>query len=231
LTCAAASSELWKLRQPLAKTQSRAKFPNFSKFKEHAAMSEEHKEPWLNYLAITTVVLAVFATLATYNGGKYSTRSVIAQNQASDQWAYYQSKSIKSYQYELQIDKLELDLKAMLPESSARVQDDFRKKIDSYKAKIQKYEGEKAEIQAEAKRLEEYRNDCQCHGKYFGFGIIYLQIGILLCAVAGFTKNKYLWYLSIVLGVVGIYFFAMGFYAKPLPLPISLPSLPLPGHK
>jgi hypothetical protein len=192
-------------------------------------MAEEHKEPWLNYLAITTVILAVFATLATYNGGKYSTKAVIAQNQATSQWAYYQAKSIKGYNYELQCDKLELDLKAMPPEQATRVQDDFRKKIDSYKAKIARYDEEKSDIQKEAKALEEFRNDCQCHGKYFGYGIIFLQIGILLCAVAGFTKNKYLWYASIALGLIGIYFFAMGFYAKPLPLP-ALP-IPLPGAK
>lgn len=198
-------------------------------------MAEEHKEPWLNYLAITTVILAVFATLATYNGGKYSTKSVIAQNQASDQWAYFQSKSIKGYQYELQADKLELELKAMTPESVARAQDEYRKKIDAYKGKIQKYEQEKAEIQAKAKELEEFRNDCQAHGKFFGYGIIFLQIGILLCAVAGFTKNKHLWYGSIAMGVVGIYFFALGFYAKPLPLQIKLPtplaSPAVPGGK
>lgn len=188
-------------------------------------MSEEHKEPWLNYLAITTVVLAVFATLATFNGGKYSTKSVIAQNQATNQWSYFQSKSIKGYQYELQADKLELDLKAMSPECAARAQDDFRKKIDSYRTKLQKYEGEKAEIQAEAKRLESVRDDCQFHGKYFGLAIIFLQIGILLCAVSGFTKNKYLWLASMALGVMGVCFFFMGFYAKPIPLIASLPAI------
>jgi len=192
-------------------------------------MSDEHPEKWLNYLAITTVVMAVFATLATYNGGKYSTKAVIAQNQSSDQWSYYQAKSIKGYNYELQCDKLELDLLSMPPDCAAKVQDSFRKKIDSYKAKIAKYEEEKSTIQKEAKALEELRNKCQCHSKYFGFGIIFLQISILLCAVAGFTKNKYLWYGSIALGIIGIYFFALGFYAKPLPLP-SLP-IPLPGMK
>ena len=111
----------------------------------------------------------------------------------------------------------------MSPESMARVQDDFKKKIDSYKGKILKYEDEKSQIQGEAKRLEEVRNDCQVHGKFFGFAIIFLQIGILLCAVAGFTKNKHLWHSSIALGVLGIYYFAMGFYAKPLPIPLPKP--------
>jgi Domain of unknown function (DUF4337) len=62
-------------------------------------MAEEKKEPWLNYLALTTVILAVCATLSTFKGGGFSTRSVLSQTQASDQWAFYQAKSIKGYLY------------------------------------------------------------------------------------------------------------------------------------
>ncbi len=58
-------------------------------------MAEEKKETWLNYLAITTVVFAVCATLSTLKGGSFSTRSVMSQSQASDQWSYFQAKSIK----------------------------------------------------------------------------------------------------------------------------------------
>ena len=55
-------------------------------------MAEEKKDTWLNYLALTTVILAVCATLATFKGNGYSTRSVMSQTQASDQWAYFQAK-------------------------------------------------------------------------------------------------------------------------------------------
>src|SRR5450830_1093967 len=71
---------------------------------------EDKKEPWLNYLALTTVIFAVCATLATFKGGGYSTKSVITQAQASDQWAFYQAKAVKGYLYELEKEKLELDL-------------------------------------------------------------------------------------------------------------------------
>ena len=52
-------------------------------------MAEEKKEGWLNLLALTTVILAVCATLATFKGGGHSTKAVLSQSQASDQWAYY----------------------------------------------------------------------------------------------------------------------------------------------
>lgn len=69
---------------------------------------EDKKERWLSYLALTTIIFAVCATLATFKGGGFSTRSVLSQSQASDQWAYYQAKGIKSYLYEMQKEKLEL---------------------------------------------------------------------------------------------------------------------------
>ena len=50
-------------------------------------MAEEKKEQWLNYLALTTVIFAVCATLATFKGGGFSTKSIMSQSQASDEWA------------------------------------------------------------------------------------------------------------------------------------------------
>jgi len=35
-------------------------------------MAEEPKEKWLNYIALTTVILAVCATLSTFKGACYS---------------------------------------------------------------------------------------------------------------------------------------------------------------
>lgn len=58
-------------------------------------MPEVKKQSWLNYLALTTVIMAVCASLSAFKGGVYSNLSIISQNQASDQWAYYQAKSIK----------------------------------------------------------------------------------------------------------------------------------------
>jgi len=78
---------------------------------------EGKRRPWLNYLSLTTVVLAVCAMQATFKAGGYSTRSVLLQNQASDQWAYFQVKSIKEYLYELQHEKLKLEFAALKRQS------------------------------------------------------------------------------------------------------------------
>lgn len=174
-------------------------------------MAEEKKEKWLNYLALTTVIFAVCATLSTFKGGGHSTRAVLSQTMASDQWAYYQSKSIKGYLYELQKEELELELKAQGPRPPQTMRDEFSKKIASYGEKIKKYEGEKEKIQADARAFEEKRDQAQKHQQAFGVAVIFLQIAILMSSVAALLKKKHLWLLSLGAGVAGLVYFADGF--------------------
>jgi hypothetical protein len=169
-------------------------------------MAEEKKEPWLNWLALSTIIFAVCATMATFKGGGFSTRSVLSQTQASDQWAFYQSKSIKGYLYEMQKDQLELQLK-----TNPSLVDEYQKKLDGYAAKIAKYETEKAKIQADAKKLEAVRDDAQQHSKAFGVAVIFLQIAILCSSIAALLKKKYIWVIGMVMGIYGIVQFANGF--------------------
>ncbi|HLO66381.1 MAG TPA: DUF4337 domain-containing protein [Holophaga sp.] len=170
-------------------------------------MADEKKDPWLNLLALTTVILAVCATLATFKGGGHSTRSVMRQTQASDQWAFYQAKSIKGNLYELTKDRLELDVKAA---SGARA-DELKAKVEEYAKKVAKYDQEKAEIQAKAQALEKEREDALRHGAAFGVAVIYLQIAILLSSIAALLKKQPVWWLGLAVGAVGIVNFANGF--------------------
>jgi hypothetical protein len=175
-------------------------------------MAEEKKEPWLNWLALTTIILAVCATMATFKGGGFSTRSVLSQTQASDQWAFFQSKSIKGYLYEMQKDQLEMQVKTLGNALSPALAEEYRRKLDGYSQKIAKYEAEKTKIQADAKKLEDVRDDAQQHSKAFGMAVIFLQIAILLSSIAALLKKKYVWALGVVIGAGGIVEFINGFF-------------------
>ncbi|PKN18263.1 MAG: hypothetical protein CVU71_12185 [Deltaproteobacteria bacterium HGW-Deltaproteobacteria-6] len=174
-------------------------------------MAEEPKEKWLNYLALTTVIFAVCATLSTFKGAGFSTKSVLSQTQAANQWAYYQSKSIKGYLYENQKESLELEMKARKASMSKVAVADYEKKIDLYSQKIKRYDAEKAEISKEAKRLEAQRDDAQKHTGIFGIAVIFLQIAILLSSIAALMKKKLVWLAGAASGAVGLTYFANGF--------------------
>jgi len=173
-------------------------------------MADEKKEPWLNYLALTTIIFAVAATLSTFKGGGYSTKSMLSQEQASNKWSYFQSKSLKLYLYETQKDVLELDTKSM-KKSDAPVLAAFQKKISEYELSIKRYEKEKADIKKDAEHLETLRDGAQLHSQAFGMAVIFLQISILLSSIAALIKRKYLWLIGIGVGAVGIIYFINGF--------------------
>lgn len=174
-------------------------------------MAEEKKEAWLNYLALTTVIFAVFATLSTFKGGGFSTRSVMSQSQASDQWAFYQAKAIKSYIYQMQKESLELKLLELPKSTTEEVANSYKEKIADYKIKIEKHDQEKTELQEKAKQLEGIRDESQKHSQAFGMAIIFLQISILLSSIAGLLKKKMVWYGGIATGLVGLFYFVDGF--------------------
>ncbi len=173
-------------------------------------MAEDKKEPWLNYLALSTVIFAVCATLSTFKGGGYSTRSVLSQAQASDQWAFFQAKSIKENLYQLQLERVQLEatLDANAPAAKAAA---YKDAIGSYAKKVEKYAKEKADIQQKALDWEKQRDDAKTHGDPFGFAVILLQISILISSISALLKRKLLWYLALPVGLFGIVFFADGF--------------------
>jgi len=176
-------------------------------------MAEEKKEKWMNYLALSTVIFAVCATLSTFKGGGYGSKALLNQTEASNNWSYFQSKSIKSYIFENQRDNLELQKEIVA--TTSKNKDDLAKydaKIANYGKKLKQYAHDKDSISNVAKSFETQVKDCQAHGGKFGIAVIYLQVTILLSSIAGLLKKKPVWYLSLVIGAVGVFYFLDGFY-------------------
>ena len=171
---------------------------------------EKPKEPWKDRMALATVFLAVCATFSTFKGGGYSTQSVINQALASDQWAFYQAKSLKQHMQEFQLEQLQLQKLNIAPDSPTAKA--YEQHIAEGQAKAEKYEREKNEISDKAKGFEAQRDAAKRHGKPFGIAVIFLQVAILLNSIAGLMNAKRIWWLAIPVGVAGIVFFADGFF-------------------
>jgi hypothetical protein len=157
----------------------------------------EKKDNWITWLALTTAFLAVFAAVTTMFMGKYSTKAILAQGHETDQWAYYQSKSIKGHTYEMQKAKLELELAYMQGKIPAAVAEKYRKTIEGYEKNIKRYDKEKAEIKADAEALARSKDLSQVMSANFSLSLIFLQIAIVLSSVAAITKKKPLWYVGL----------------------------------
>jgi hypothetical protein len=176
-------------------------------------MAEEKKERWLTYMAITTILIAVAATLSTFKGGGFSTKSLLNQTLASDQWAFYQSKSIKSYIYDMRRENLEIQVASL---EKQKGNDTLIKKYDGmiadYKQKVKTYETEKEAINKDATNFQNIRDESKVHSGKFGIAVIFLQISILLSSIATLSKKRFVWICSLCLGVIGIFYFIDGFF-------------------
>ncbi len=166
----------------------------------------ELKEKWQGWLALSTAIMAVLAALTTLYMGKYSSRAIMAQGQESDQWAYYQAKSIKGHTFEVNHRVLELQLltqRGVPPEVSG----EYRKTMDKYAEEIKRYDGEKKDIKQKAEGIAKAKLKAQEMGGNFAYALIFLQIALMLASISSLTKRKYLWYIALVCNIGWLFFF------------------------
>ena len=170
-------------------------------------MSEkDQKEKWMGWLAFSTAIMAVLAALTTLYMGKFSSRAIMQQGQESNQWAYYQAKSIKQHTFEMSHKILELQFHSQkgLP---AGVAADYEKTLAKYADEIKRYDTEKKEIKAKAEGIEKVKLKAQEMGGNFGYALIFLQIAIMLSSLASLTKRHYLWYIALACNIGWLFFF------------------------
>jgi hypothetical protein len=151
---------------------------------------EKAKEPFDKQVAGTMAILAACLAVVAVGGQLMVTEELLEQQKASDQWSYYQAKSIRRYQSEVARD-LFTGLK--LPGQSTQ-----------YQKNADKYRKDDDDIQKEAQGLEQesHRRGRQALG--FHFGEVFLEFSIVLSSLAILAKRKFLWYVSIVSGIVGV---------------------------
>src|SRR2546423_5055951 len=58
--------------------------------------AEHGGPPWISGVALSTAILAVLAAITGLLSGKHANEAMMDQIRASDQWSYYQAKSIKA---------------------------------------------------------------------------------------------------------------------------------------
>jgi hypothetical protein len=78
--------------------------PKPDELHEHAANSFSRR------VALVTAIYAVVLAIAALGGNHAMKEMLLAQQQSSDQWAFYQAKVIREHQYRGQKLRLEADL-------------------------------------------------------------------------------------------------------------------------
>jgi hypothetical protein len=138
-------------------------------------------------IAISTALMAVFAAMASLLAGHHADEAVIEQIRASDKWAFYQAKGIKD----------EILSLSNSPDKGAR---------------SARYKSEQAEIQKDAKESEEASHIHLEHHSVLARAVTMFQISIAISAIAILTKKRLLWFISLGVSCIGLFFFITGIF-------------------
>jgi Domain of unknown function (DUF4337) len=153
--------------------------------------AEHGGERWISGVALSTAILAVLAAITGLLSGMHANEAMMSQIESSDQWGYYQAKSIKASV---------LDAKIALANS--------QNEADSQKR--DRYEKEQEEIKTEAEhKTSEAKSHFHQH-EVLARGVTLFQIAIAIAAISALTKKRRFWIVSMLFGIAGCVFLALG---------------------
>ena len=181
-------------------------------------LEHQRSKAFSRRVALTTAVYAVALAVAALGSKVAMKEMLLAQQQSSDQWAFYQAKVIREHQYRGQ----KLLLETQLAEPSA-LKGAERAKLEALAKKFgeeeKRYNTEKKDIEKEAKRLEHERDLHRARDPNFEYAEIFLQIAIVTASVAILAESKAMFVFSLIAAAAGALLTANGFTVNvPLPL-------------
>ncbi len=157
--------------------------------------AHESGDPWIMGVALTAALLAVLAAVTALLGEEYADEAMHAQIKSSDQWSYYQAKSIKS---------------AIVANRIATFEALGKPVSDAVRAQRKRYEKEEDEIKEKAKELEAEAQVDLAHHAWLGRGVTMFQIAIAISAISVLTRRKAFWLVAIAFGIVGLVLLVIG---------------------
>ena len=178
---------------------------------------EEHEAEvkagsWLRWVSLSTAILAVIAAIAALQSGTLVNEAILSQGkavqyqaQASDIWAEYQAKSIKG--------ATAGQTAEILSTAPAGAENAAK-----YRISETRYNTEKAPLAEKAKELEKERDTLNREsGEFmhkhhtFAYCVTFTQVAIALSAIAALIRRRPIWFGSMIIGVIGLFFLIKGF--------------------
>ena len=158
----------------------------------------EANDPFEKRAAVTIAILAVALAVVGNKGDNAKTDAIIKTNEAANQFAWYQAKSIKG-----SIANSERELLTLLSPSQTGGAD-IAKITEELKAKSEKYEKDMEGIKEKAEEAKKEAKVGSAINDRCDHGSLALQIAIVIASVSILARSRAFWIASIVLGLIGI---------------------------
>jgi hypothetical protein len=174
-------------------------------------LEEEKKKTFTRRSALTTAIFAVILAITSLGGNNAMKEMILAQQQASDQWGFYQAKVIREHLYRSAKQRLEADLL----ERGTLMKPDAKKQIESmlkWTAEEEaRFGAEKKVIEKEAKKLEHERDVNRSKDPYFDYAEVLLQIAIVMASISILSGSRLIFYFAMIGASLGTLFSINGY--------------------
>ena len=171
---------------------------------EHAEHGSH--ESAMRPVAFTMAVLAVLVAITTVLGHRTHTEAILRQNQATDQWNFYQAHKIRSSDTELAADLL-----SVVTVADQHAADKLAK---SWADHQQKWAADLTDAQNKAEALQVQVENAEARANRFDLAEALLEIGLVITSVTLLTRSRIYWYLGIVFSVGGMVSAVSAFFLK-----------------
>jgi|SRR5208283_2189599 len=175
-------------------------------------IKEQRENPFTKKVALSTAVIAVVLAMASLGGNHATKEMLLAQQQSSDQWAYYQSKVIREQFYRVEKIRLEADLLERRASLKPEVRSHYESILKKMALEEARYGDEKKEIEKEARKLDHERDLNRIKDPYFDFAEALLQIAIVMASISILSVSRPIFYFASVVALLGALLTMNGFF-------------------
>jgi hypothetical protein len=173
-------------------------------------LEERRDKTFSRRIALVTAVYAVALAIASLGGNNAMKEMLIAEQEAANQWAYYQSKVIREHLN--RANKMILETQLAEPSNLKGAE---REKFEALAKKFADEEKrmvvDKKEIEPKARAFEAERDRNQTKDPYFDYAEVLLQIAIVCASVSILSTSRPMFWFSSVLAVLGVSLTINGF--------------------
>lgn len=182
-------------------------------------LEEVKEKAFTRRVALVTAIFAVILAIAALGGNYTMKEMLLAQQQASNQWAYYQAKVIREHLYRSQRMLLETSLLDRAGVMKAEDKQRLEKALKQMADEEARYNVEKKDVEQEARKLEKERDRHRSKDPFFEFAEVLLQISIVMSSIAILSASHRIFYFAGVMAFLGALFALNGFFLI-LPIPL-----------
>lgn len=180
-------------------------------------MKDNISDQGRNYVALLIALLTLPMAIATVYWSNTTSDALTYGIHVVNTYSFYQAKTTRQSVMQLTADDLELELK-LHPPASTEGKTLIKDRIAALRSNIARYQSDvasgdgKKELLVKAKELEGLRDISLRKSTYFAYGMIILQIAIVLATASQMANSTFLLYPSIMSSIIGLFIMFNGFY-------------------